>query len=71
MVLICILVLHGMIHNVRIYAKHVKTKDNSIADSLSRFQQKRFEKLTKDLDFDKDPTKINDAIWPIDKIWMY
>ena len=70
MVLIRILVLHSMIHNVRIYAKHVSSSDNGIADSLSRFQNERFRRLTRELNFEEFPTMISSEIWPINKIWI-
>ena len=42
MVLIRIIVLESMKNNVRIYAEHVKSEDNNLADALSRFQFSRF-----------------------------
>ena len=42
MILIRLIVLHSLINNVRIFARHVDTKSNAISDSLSRFQQKCF-----------------------------
>ena len=45
MVLIRIIVLHSLIHNVRVYAKYVKSKDNEVSDSLSRLDWVRFNKL--------------------------
>ena len=47
MVLIQKLVLHCMIHNVKLKAKYLRSVDNEIADSLSRFQQTCFMKETK------------------------
>ena len=46
MVLIRILVLESMIHNIRIYTKHVRSKLNAIADALSRMQWSHFARLT-------------------------
>ena len=73
MILIRIIVLHSLIHNLRIYGKHVSTKRNGIADSLSRFQNKRFVKLIKRKRkvMSKYPTEIDSQIWPIQKIWLY
>ena len=69
MVLICIIVLKCLVHNVRLYAKYVKSKSNSIADSLSRLQYKRFHKLTRNMKMSKTPTKVSKQIWPLSKIW--
>ena len=38
MVLIRMIVTTGLIHNVRVFAKHVSTKDNFFADTISRNQ---------------------------------
>ena len=46
MILVRIIVLECLRWNVRIFAKHVKSRDNGIADALSRFQWSRFYKLT-------------------------
>ena len=45
-----------MVQNVKITAKYVNSKDNGIADSLSRFQRKQFTELIKEkgTDIDKD-----------------
>ena len=68
MILIRIIILKSMTHNVRIFAKHVKTDDNGIADALSRFQMKRFRKLAPWLNNVK-MTEIPEEISPISKIW--
>ena len=71
MVLIRVIVLKGLIENVRIFARHVKGVNNGLADSLSR---------EKFLEFNnqciKEGRLVNDssspvpsAIWPIEKIW--
>ena len=69
MVLLRIIVLEGLIRNVRIYAKHVKTKLNGKADALSRLQFKRFWRLSGD-NMDAFPSSIPEEIWPINKIWI-
>ena len=46
MVLIRIIVLHSLLNNVRIYARHVRTHLNKIADLLSRKKFEEFWKLT-------------------------
>ena len=70
MILIRIIVLHCLIHNIRFYGKHVRTHLNGVADSLSRFQVKRFRRLTRKLHMDKLPTPVPKEIWPIEKMWL-
>ena len=70
MTLIRLMVLHCMKLNVRVYAKHVGTKLNGIADSLSRFQNARFRRLTRKRNMDPFPTAVPKAIWPISKVWF-
>ena len=70
MVLIRILVLFQMKHNMRIYAKHVPTKLNGVADSLSRLQFNRFDRLIKPESRDDHVTPIPQEIWPMEKIWQ-
>ena len=71
MVLIRIIVLKGLIENVRIFARHVKGTDNGLADSLSRDNWSQFTKLCfkKAKQVEKFATKVPNAIWPMDKIW--
>ena len=71
MVLIRILVLKGLIENVRIFAKHVEGVKNTLADNLSRNRLDLFFKNSKRLGhrINSYPTQIPDAIWPVDKIW--
>ena len=70
MVLIRILVYHCLTLNIKLMARHVKTHLNGIADSLSRFQMRRFHELTKGLDLDAKASEIPDSIWPPTKIWL-
>ena len=70
MVLIRLIVLEGLRWNVRIFARHVRTDENDIADSLRRLQWCRFKCLTKDMNMDVEPTQIPDEIWPMQKIWL-
>ena len=69
MVLIRIIVLKCLIHNVRLCAKYVASKENDISDSLSRLQMDRFYRLTKG-EFEVAPHRIPEEIWPIEKIWL-
>ena len=72
MFLIRKLVLCCMIQNIKIHVQHLPTALNKNADSLSRFQQHRFEQVTKARGFimEKEPTPVPDSIWPFDKIWL-
>ena len=72
MVLIRKTVLLSMRWNVRVFAKHVPTDKNVLADALSRFQMFRFwstiDKWGKLVH--KVPCNIPDEIWPVYKMWM-
>ena len=68
MVLIRIITLESLIQNVRIYAKFVPTKQNGIADSLSRLQFDCFRRLAPDME--QFPTDILNEVWPLRKIWL-
>ena len=68
-VLIRLIVLEGLVYNVKINAKHVGTKQNGKADALSRLDFKRFRKLGPTMN--KTATPIPVQLWPISKIWMY
>ena len=72
MVLLRIIVLEGLKHNVRIFAKHVKSEDNDISDSLSRFKWNKFKKLVKEknLTINKTPETVPNQLWPMCKLWI-
>ena len=70
MVLIRLIVLKCLVHNVRIYVRHVRTNQNPIADSLSHFQHQRFKGLTASKHMEENPTEVPQEIWPFDKIWL-
>ena len=67
--LIRILVLEAMLQNVRVFAKHVSTKDNKFADLLSRMRVPTFFRLGKGR-FNPNPEKIPEDLWPLEKIWF-
>ena len=71
MVLIRIIVLKGLMENVRVFAKHVEGVKNGLADSLSGDKIDHFKLLCKRADkiIDKEPVGVPEAIWPIEKIW--
>ena len=72
MVLIRQITLKGLIHNVRIYARHVRSEDNDLSDVLSRHQMNKFWHLVrqKGIQMNEQPTAIPEEIWPMEKIWM-
>ena len=70
MILIRILTAESIMQNVRIFAKHVNTKNNGKADALSRLDFNRFWNLSGD-SMNGKPTGIPKAIWPMQKIWKY
>ena len=70
MVLIRIIVLLQLIHNTRIYAKHVKSEDNGPADDLSRLKIRKFIKNAEKAGFIPKRCKVPHEIWPLDKLWL-
>ena len=69
MVLLRLLVLEGMKQNVRIFCRHVRTKDNGTADALSRGQMKRFRRLAP-ANVDLKPTTVPECLWPMERVWL-
>ena len=72
MVLVRLIALKGMIHNVKIKAKHVRSENNEFADLLSRLKFRQFWKLADKTgkQFNKRPLKIPHELWPMEKIWL-
>ena len=70
MSLIRLIVLESLIWNVRVFAKHVKSVDNGIADALSHFQWGRYKRLTKDMDMNEHGCAVPHELWPMEKIWI-
>ena len=73
MFLIRLITLKGLKENVRIFAKHVGTKKNGMADALSRMQLDRFWELVNKQKraMNDQPEELPQMIWPIDKIWIF
>ena len=69
MVLIRKLVLHSMIHNIRVFAHYIPSKNNIFADLLSRNKIQHFRELGKGC-FDERPSDIPEDLWPVEKIWL-
>ena len=71
MVLIRLLVLYCMKVNVRVFTKHVKTKDNKSADALSRMNIAKFWKVPGNKEkYEEKSTPILKEIWPVSKLWQ-
>ena len=66
MVLIRLLVLRQMIMNARVYIRFVTSKQNKLADDLSRLKLASFKKLFKGKSNKKT---IPSEIWPMEKVW--
>ena len=66
MVLMHLLVAESISRNVRVYAKHVGTKENGKADALSRLDYKRFKQLAGNT-MNQQQTAIPKEIWPMKK----
>ena len=70
MVLIRVIVMKSLEYNFRIFAEHISSEDNKIADSLSRLQFSRFKKLKKRYGLNDNPEPLPNEVWPIEKIWI-
>ena len=72
MVLIRIIVLKGLIENVRIFARHVEGVKNVYANSLSRNQIPYFLQTckSKEKKINYIPTQIPERLWPVNKVWF-
>ena len=69
MKLIRMLVLDRIIHNRRLFVKHVLSKNNGLADSLSRMQFKCFWGMAPH-SMNMFPDSICSDIYPVKKIWF-
>ena len=71
MVLIRIIVLKGLLENVRIFARHVEGKFNGFADSLSRNKIEVLKKLCGESDrvMKVEAEPVPEQIWPVQRIW--
>ena len=72
MVLLRILVLHSLKLNVRVFARHVTSRNNDYSDALSRLKLEKFWQISREKGdyFEQSPTNIPEQIWPIQKIWI-
>ena len=73
MILIRLITLQGLIHNVRIFARHVRGIQNKLSDALSRHKLSKFWEIVKceGRAFEEKPTPIPGEIWPLQKVWLH
>ena len=67
--LVRVIVMESMLQNCRVFAKHVSTKANYLADCLSRLKLVSFLKRGRGR-FEKHPTPIPDQLWPMTRLWL-
>ena len=72
MILVRMIVLKGLMENVRVFARHVEGKKNIFADSLSRNKISYFKELCirHNKNMEELPLEIPIEIWPLEKIWV-
>ena len=67
MKLLCLLVLDGLKNNRRVFVEYVKSKDNYLADPLSRMDFETFwKKAPKSMN--KFPDRISPLVWPVENV---
>ena len=67
MILLQMLALNGLFWNRRLLAVYINTKDNDLADMLSRNQMSRFRRLGPDMNL--HPDLISSELWPLHQVW--
>ena len=70
MVLIRLITLYGITNNVHVFARHVDTKSNYLADCLSQLKIDQF-RLAAPHYMKKCPTPVPNEIWLMEKIWKF
>ena len=60
--------LDNLIRNRRVFARHVRSEENSLTDSLSRLQFKCFRRLGPHME--QSPCAISPQVWPASRIWQ-
>ena len=63
--LIRVLTLFQIQNNVRIFVKYIRSRDNILADSLSRLNFKKFWENAKDMN--PRPDQLPQSLWPAEK----
>ena len=68
MFLLRILMLNGLRHNRRVFARYISTKDNFLSDALSRQKISLFKKQAPWAR--RYPDAVHPDLWPASKIWQ-
>ena len=69
MYLLRMLMLNNLLYNRVIKVKYISSKENDLADSLSRLDFKRFWRLAQVMT-NEQPTPLSSQLWPMSKIWQ-
>ena len=69
MYLIRLLTLNNLVNSRRVFMQYIKSKDNELADALSRLQFCRFWSLAPPT-MNWQPTCISPLVWPLSKLWL-
>ena len=69
MILIHSIILKGLLYNFRIFARHLRSEQNIIADCLSHLQFEKFKELARKYHLRAVPEPLPNALWPITKLW--
>ena len=67
MMLIRIITLESMLQNVRVFCKHVTSRNNGPSDALLRLQISRFKEIFPQAE--PEPMPIPDQLWPVTKLF--
>ena len=67
MTLIHIIMLESMLQNVRVFCKHVTSRNNRPSDVLLRLQISRFKEIFPQAEL--EPMPIPDQLWPVSKLF--
>ena len=68
MVLIRHLMLDGLVHNRRVFVRYIASKQNKLADSLSRLKLNLFKKIAPHMN--EHPDHVTEKLWPLPKVWI-
>ena len=71
MKLLRIIALESITWNRKVIVRHIRSKENFLADSLSRLDLKQFKKLAPEsMNKFKDEIDNIECIWPMEKLWF-
>ena len=62
--------LNNLVNNRRVFARHIRTEWNCLADVLSRLQFQRFWRLAPKTML-ANPDKISPLVWPASRVWLH